>query len=486
MTPSFRLIAFAILSILIIAIDSVAVPLELQLLKSEMNDMNLAGIQNDGLYYAKGNDLGIRNRPVTPRLRETESFTSYLNHDETDFHSETKIPLEFFSRLSKSKMEGAFYEKPEAKERIESALNSSYGSWYQMLMFQEPTLAQAGMNITNSWDTQLAAYQRDRTNEISQRRNLPEIAREVFDELERCVAEKTTGTTLGLPLGGLPLGGLLGDAGDYESAREYCESQISIIQFLAARNAIGSDNCEWSSLVMFGFMSPEVTLRMRAQFGDDELCPDASTSGTGGTLVSYKLKTIAPSFSTRQLWWDEYETAIYDLEDIMQQVRLENSGYKLSAADLARINIRPGVKISQALVTANVDGFDPLREQKELVHWWAAEKANAFIDFSCTEAMSALRDAASSSATPTEHARWKKRVDAVCGIRQEIATEMANVVGDEKVFSKIISAGSSATRRAAQNTVAQARDNQTRGRLGSQGTWAFGGMDPDVAEQSTN
>lgn len=448
-----------------------AVPSELSLLKSEMMDMNLAGIEQDGIHFARGNDLGTRNRGTSPRLRETESTTNYLEHDETDFKSETKLPLEYFSLLSKKDMEAGYLSSETPKERLEGGLNSDYGSWYQMLMFQEPTLAQGGMNIANMFDVALASYQRDRSNEISHRRNLPRMAREVFDEIDKCIAEEMSGG----------IGGVFGSGRDLDEVRKECESELSLATFLAARGALGTNNCEWGSLVMFGHLSIEVPVRMRAMFGDDEICPDILS---GGSLPTYALNVIPPSFSTRQLWYEEYETSVIELQDILDRAEVENGGYKLTAADLAQINIRPSIKTSQALITAIEDSMDPLREKPELIHWWASEKANAFVDFACTEASSALREAASSPASPTEHRRWKKKVDSVCGVRKEIGEEMSRVAQNESVLSRILTEGDKATRRQASAVVAQSNDKKVRGGPASQvSKWNFGGgLAADISE----
>lgn len=472
MTKRISYLIITFVSVLII-LPSMAcsVPTELSLLKAEMMDMNLAGIEQDGIHFARGNDLGTRNRGVTPRLRETESTTSFLSHDETDFKSETKLPLEYFSLLSKKDMESNYLSSNSPKERLEGGLNSDYGSWYQMLMFQEPTIAQGGMNIANMFDVALASYQRDRSNEISHRRNLPRVAREVFDQIDACIAEGMSGG----------IGGFFGTGTDLDTVRKDCESQISLATYLSARGAVGTNNCEWGSLVMFGHLSIEVPVRMRAMFGDDEICPDVLTSGS---LPTYALNVTPPSFSARQLWYDEYETAILDLQVILDRAAVENGGYRLTSADLAQINIRPSIKISQALITAIEDGLDPLREKREVVHWWASEKANALIDFACTEAESALREAASSPASSTEHKRWRRKVDSVCGVRKEIAEEMARVAQSETVLARILVQGDNATRKQARAVLAQANDKKVRGGPASQvSKWNFGGgLAADISE----
>jgi hypothetical protein len=435
------------------ALDANAMPSELQLLREEMMDMHLAGLQKDGITHTTGNNLLIRNRPTNTRLREDEPYSSYLFHNETNFESDTTIPLEYMSLAPKQQMEMRYLNSTGPQERLETGLNSVFGAWYQMLMFQEPTLAQGGMNIKGMWDTTLASYQADRSNEINHRRNLPKIAREVFDAVDKCIADGMSGL-----FGGLN--------GDLESIKQGCQSQSSLSQFLSARGALGLNQCEWGSMVMFKHLSLEVSMRMRAMFGDDELCPDMFSVGS---LPTFRLNVIPPSFSMRQVWWEEYELAILRIENVLDRAAMDNGGYQLTIADLALINIRPSVKVSQALITAIEDGLDPLRERKELVHWWAAETANAFFDFACSEAESNLREAAASPASPTEHARWRKKVDAVCGVRKEVQAEMSKVTQHQEVFAKILEKGDKATSTFANATVGRAaRDrSSTRRSFGS-------------------
>ncbi len=443
------LVSVTVLALSLLPINTaVAVPYELQILREEMFDMSLSGLERDGYSHIAGNNLGVRNRPTNPRLREDEPFSTYLMHNETNFESDTTIPLEYMSLVPKQQMEMQYLSSTSAQGRLETGLNSVFGAWYQMLMFQEPTLAQGAMNIKSMWDTTLASYQADRSNEINHRQNLPKIAREVFDAIDKCVAESMSGL-----FGGLN--------GDLESIKQACQSQSSLSQFLSARGAMGLNQCEWSSMVMFQHLSLEVPLRMRGMFGDDELCPDIFNVGS---LPTFRLNVIPPSFSMRQVWWEEYELAILKIENVLERAADNNGGYQVTIAELAAISIRPSVKISQALITAIDDGLDPLKEKKELIHWWAAESANAFLDFACSEAESNLREAAASPATPTEHRRWKRKVDAVCGIREEIKAEMAKAAQHEEVFARILERGDKATSKFANSAVSRVSNDRASSR----------------------
>ena len=427
--------------------------------RTEMTSMMESGLTQDGMEHSTGGNLGVRYRATNPRLREDQGagfpsipLSNYLNYDEEAFESSTEMPLDYMGSLNKTTFEQGYLNGGAAVDRINTGLNSAFGSYYQTLMFQEPTIAQAGMNIKSMWDTTLASYQADRANELLHRQTMPKIARQVLDDIDRCVADGVSG-----------LGGLGGS--DLDTVRQQCQSQASLQSYLNARNAqMVSTNgmCEWSSIVMFGHLGVDVPMRMRAVFGDDELC--ANPINIGSPISSFSLYVVPPEVSMRRAWWEEYDRAIIDVEEILERAATENGGYQLLPSDLVRLSIRPSVKVSQALITAIEDGLDPLKEKKELVHWWATEKANALFDFVCSEAEIHLHEAAASPATPTEHARWKKKVDAVCSVREEVKKEMALATHHEEIFAKILAKGDRATSRAASATVARATRERSTAR----------------------
>ena len=424
----------------------------LDLLKREMEDMNRRGLERDGVDQVIGGELGIRNRPTNPRMQESPNFLSlYMSHNEENFSSSTNLnPLEYLATVPKNELELKYLTSMAPQQRLETGLNSVFGAWYQMLMFQEPTLAQGSMNIKAMWDSTLASYQADRGNELIHRINNKRVAPEIFDQIDKCVSDQISG-----------FGGSFNS--DFETVKQYCQSQYSMAEFLSARNSMGWNQCEWGSLVMFQHLSLEVPSRMRAMFGDDELCPMI------GNPTTYVLQVSPPSFSIREVWWTEYQLAVAQIELVLTRARLENGGYELSAAELAAINPRPSVKVSQALITAIKDGLAPNKERKELIHWLASEKANGFVDFACSEAEMNLREAAASPATPTEHARWRKKVDAVCGVRKEMTKEMEAATKNQEVFEKILEKGDRTTSDFANATVARASRARptTRGAFGS-------------------
>jgi|GEM_PF-2992527 len=444
----------------------------LESFRNEMTGMMESGLNQDGLEYQAGGNLGVRYRATNPRLREDQGLgfpsiplSNYLNYDEEAFESSTEMPLDYMGSLNKSTLEMGYLNSGAPVDRINSSLNSAFGSYYQTLMFQEPTIAQAGMNIKTMWDTTLASYQADRANELLHRQTMPKIARQVIDDIDRCVADGVSG-----------LGGLGGS--DLDSVKQQCQSQMSLQSYLNARNAqmISTNGmCEWSSIVMFGHLGVDIPMRMRAVFGDDELC--ANPINIGSPISSFSLYVVPPEVSMRRAWWEEYERSITDVEQILDRASDENGGYQLIPSDLLRLSIRPSVKVSQALVTAIEDGVDPLKEKKELVHWWASEKANALFDFVCSEAEIHLKEAAASPATPTEHARWRKKVEAVCGVREEVKKEMALATHHEEIFAKILAKGDRATSRAANATVARSTQISPKVR----GAWG-GGISTDDAQ----
>jgi len=454
-----------------------ALPYELMPLEQEMKDITISELEQSSS-YSKGSTVGTQNRAISPRLRPTESASGYLQHDETDFKSETYLPFEYFGRINKDKVEEGYLNSIATLQgRTENALNSAGGTWYQMLMFQEPTLAVSGAALLNISSSKIAEYQRDRANEITFNAARPEIAKEIMDDYEHCMASNITGSTASSLIGGYLFGGG-GFGGSVEMAREICESQVSTIQFLAARGAMGMNGCEWLSIVMWGHLSMEIPFRMRAQFGDDEICPAVHETSPGGQYIAYQFSAVPPSFSTRQVWYEEYSKSVLDLQYILEQASTDNGGYLLTPYDLATINIRPGLKATQALVSAIEQGFDPLRDRPELVNWWAKEKANALIDTTCSEARIAVDESASSQATERERRRWKDRVNAVCSTLSELKKEMAEITKNQVVFEKILTEGDKAAKKFSQSALAQARSNKQRG-SGSRGTWALdGGMSP--------
>ncbi|MDZ4785809.1 MAG: hypothetical protein SGJ02_07010 [bacterium] len=472
------------LSILVIALIftkievALCVPSALSKLKNEVKDLNLSGLQNGNEIYSKSKNLGFGNQAVSARYRAEESNSGYLMHDETDMHTKTYAPLEPYGRLSKDKMEEALYTGNALRNRVQEGINSDFVSWLIMLGLQEPTIKQGAMDGLHFGDTKAVEVKLDRANELIFRNNQPGFAADVYREMDRCVATQTMGEHAASQTGSFFYGGPA-KLGDIDAAKAHCESFVSTIKMLAARNSVGTNGCEWQSLVLWGHLSPEIATRNRAQFGDDELCAETPESTSGGKYITYELRHVAPAFSSMQLWIEEYQNSLVDFQEIIQKATDDKTTKNLTDIELAKIAIRPGLKPNQALIDSILVGQDPIRELPELVKWWAMEKAHAWLDITCDEARNNLEEANSSLATPTELRRAKKRWGAICQPLEQLKLEMQDIAKNEEVFANILSEGSKARQAHANSWIGAA--SRPQGRDPSQNSLiSIGGVSPET------
>ncbi|MCB9030755.1 MAG: hypothetical protein H6619_06855 [Deltaproteobacteria bacterium] len=433
---------------------SYALPPELEPLRDERDDQIREGLNKEGIVHYRS--LGQGTHPViNPRYRDTEPGSGYLSHDETDLTSTTVMPYESFTRLNKAAIAAGYLDNGTTWNTFTDRFGLAVGSSLQLLMLQDPTLAATGMNLHRLQADKIASFQRDRQIELTHRNGLPNRNPEAEADLDRCVALNTMGISGDSITGGFSYG-TGATPGDYQSAVAYCRAQINTLKYLASRDAIGVDGCDWSSLAMFGY-SGEVALRMRAQFGDISLCPVAHETNSYGTYSTYERVIVPPSFSTREVWWDEYQDTLAKVDSVIKKQPTDGGAYNLSTDDILAISIGPNAKADQELIAAIEDGYDPTKFRPEVVNWWAMEKASALVDLTCSEAEIALREAGASIASAMEKQNWRERVDAVCGARQEVIEQMKITEKQRMVFDNIVKTGEKARFRFSESHLAAAK-----------------------------